>query len=477
MHCRALALALIAALPALAADTWTTPFAGVRQLHRVTTSPNQDVHALVVDLTVPGVSLRSTASSERQRRTSSFATLVGAQLAINGDFFSYTGYSTTGLAAGNGAAWSGTADDATWGTIAFNGARVELSEPSAIVPFDATWMRGVVSGFPGIVRAGAVVTHTSTFCTARHPRTAVGLSQDAKTLYLVVVVGRRTSAAGMTCGELGTLLTGLGAWTALNLDGGGSSTMYVQGQGVVNSPSDGTERTVANHLAVMAPSNGSLGTLRGVVYEAPDLAKRIAGATVQVMGGPSAVADANGAWEFQLPPGTYTVTASKTGWVSASSTRTVTAGQTVWGSIGLTAQPANQDSDSDGVVDTSDNCPAAANADQLDTDRDGTGDACDGDDDDDMVPDEDDNCDAVANVDQADADHDGVGDACEASDAGVTDAGAGETDAGTSEQPPQSEPDGGTATTPVDAPARGCAVAPGGALALVALVLLRRRRR
>jgi hypothetical protein len=437
----AFASVLLLAQAALAGDTWTTPFPGVRKLFRTTTSPAQEIHALVINLDTPGIRLRTTASNERKRRTSSFAQLVGAQLAVNGDFFNYTDYTTVGLAAGNGAAWPGTADGTGSGTLAYGTGRVELSEKAAIVPFDPTWMQGVVSGHPDLLRNGVVTSsqHTSTLCTARHPRTAVGLSQDGRTLYLVVVDGRRTSASGMTCGELAALLKGLGAYHAMNLDGGGSSTMYVQGQGVVNHPSDGTERVVANHLAVFAPASNSQGTLTGIIYEWPDTTKRLAGATVQVTGGPSLVTSTSGVYSFSLPAGSWTVTASKPGYSTASVTRTVTAGQTVWGSIGLVPAPMNTDSDGDGVVDTQDNCPAVPNPSQLDIDADGEGDACDGDDDGDGVPDEDDNCPLVANADQADADGDGLGDACDTDvepDAGEVDAGGtntGDEDAGSAD--------------------------------------------
>ena len=76
----------------------------------------------------------------------------------------------------------------------------------------------------------------------------------------------------------------------------------------------------------------------------------------------------------------------------------------------------NADSDGDGVNDGADNCPAAANADQLDTDSDGTGDACDTDDDGDGDNDGADNCPLIANADQLDTDSDGTGDACDTDD-------------------------------------------------------------
>ena len=75
--------------------------------------------------------------------------------------------------------------------------------------------------------------------------------------------------------------------------------------------------------------------------------------------------------------------------------------------------PVSPDTDGDGTDDGPDNCPLIANADQLDTDSDGTGDACDTDDDDDGTDDVTDNCPLIANADQLDTDGDGLGDACD----------------------------------------------------------------
>ena len=65
----------------------------------------------------------------------------------------------------------------------------------------------------------------------RHPRTAMGLSRDKQTFLLVVVDGRSGRSSGMYGTELAALMDKLGAWTALNLDGGGSSQMWVDGDG------------------------------------------------------------------------------------------------------------------------------------------------------------------------------------------------------------------------------------------------------
>ena len=71
------------------------------------------------------------------------------------------------------------------------------------------------------------------------------------------------------------------------------------------------------------------------------------------------------------------------------------------------------DSDQDGVLDDSDNCPVNPNPAQEDNDDDGAGDVCDEDDDNDTIPDAEDNCPVVANSDQADFDQDGAGDECD----------------------------------------------------------------
>lgn len=80
-----------------------------------------------------------------------------------------------------------------------------------------------------------------------HPRTGVGYSQDKKTLISCVVDGRGVSA-GVTTKQLAQLMQSAGAYTAFNMDGGGSSCMYVKEFGPMNGNSDGTERAVANGL-------------------------------------------------------------------------------------------------------------------------------------------------------------------------------------------------------------------------------------
>jgi hypothetical protein len=87
-----------------------------------------------------------------------------------------------------------------------------------------------------------------------HPRTAVGVDRDKRRVLLLVVDGRQEFSRGYTLVELARLMRNLGAEDALNLDGGGSSTMIARGPSgylkVVNSPSGGRQRIVANALGV-----------------------------------------------------------------------------------------------------------------------------------------------------------------------------------------------------------------------------------
>jgi uncharacterized protein (TIGR03382 family) len=247
------ALLASAVAPAEAADTWTDPFPGVRRLRRVTTT--QNINVLVVDLCAPGVSVRATATGERQRTVSSFGTAVNAQAAVNGDFFSFQSYSTNGPSMSNGIAWGG--NDGTYvAPIQFGPNRVAIPAHGGTGGVQP-WAREVVSGHPTLlVDSVRRDNNGDPLCTARHPRTALGFNADRTTLYLAVIDGRATNRIGMTCDEMVTLFKGLGAADAVNLDGGGSSAMWLAGTGTVNNPSDGQQRVVANHLAIRATGTG-----------------------------------------------------------------------------------------------------------------------------------------------------------------------------------------------------------------------------
>ncbi|MFL5571571.1 MAG: phosphodiester glycosidase family protein [Gemmatimonadaceae bacterium] len=117
----------------------------------------------------------------------------------------------------------------------------------------------IIGGWPRILRDGENVAGESATiegtlsrnAEARHPRTAVGFSRDSSTLLLLTVDGRSENSGGMTLVELANVIRELGAWQAMNFDGGGSTTMVIDGK-VVNHPSDKEgERAVGNALLVV----------------------------------------------------------------------------------------------------------------------------------------------------------------------------------------------------------------------------------
>ncbi|MDW8290990.1 MAG: phosphodiester glycosidase family protein [Armatimonadota bacterium] len=122
------------------------------------------------------------------------------------------------------------------------------------------WSRAVmaVGGGPWLMRRGEILIDAPQqgfnegFSQNRHPRTAVGVTADGK-LLLVTVDGRQPMSGGMSLHELAQLMQQLGATDAINLDGGGSTTLAIRGGLVVNSPSEGKERPVANAIVVYAP--------------------------------------------------------------------------------------------------------------------------------------------------------------------------------------------------------------------------------
>jgi hypothetical protein len=108
-----------------------------------------------------------------------------------------------------------------------------------------------LGGGPVLVRDGLPVRRpdeafTDDQIVGRHPRTAVGQLANGGFLF-VVADGRSTRSAGLTTWALARTMANLGAVTAVNMDGGGSSTLSFDG-GVLNVPSDGSPRPVANGI-------------------------------------------------------------------------------------------------------------------------------------------------------------------------------------------------------------------------------------
>jgi len=126
-----------------------------------------------------------------------------------------------------------------------------------ICQWEETDIRQIIGGGPRLVRDGKVeITgkeerFQNDILIGRNPRTALGITADNK-LLLVTVNGRQPNiSVGMTLNELADFLIELGAVQAMNLDGGGSTTMVVRNL-VLNIPSDGSERAVSNAIVVIA---------------------------------------------------------------------------------------------------------------------------------------------------------------------------------------------------------------------------------
>jgi exopolysaccharide biosynthesis protein len=151
------------------------------------------------------------------------------------------------------------------GSIALSDTGVAILEDDSM---DLNWEhhiagRDVISTGPVMLLSGInQPIGDDAFCRNRHPRTAVGRKADG-TVVLLVVDGRAAESAGMSIPELQQTMRWLGCVDAINLDGGGSSTMYVKGEpyaGVVSYPSDNKkwdhvgEREVANVLLLESRS-------------------------------------------------------------------------------------------------------------------------------------------------------------------------------------------------------------------------------
>ena len=120
----------------------------------------------------------------------------------------------------------------------------------------------IVAGVPQLIKNGKIeITwqeekSSRSFVETRHPRTAVAKLRDGKFL-MITVDGRSESSGGISLNDLASYLLELGAIDAMNLDGGGSTTMFLDGK-IVNYPSDKDgERKVSDAILVTLRSLGA----------------------------------------------------------------------------------------------------------------------------------------------------------------------------------------------------------------------------
>lgn len=330
----------------------STPHPGITEELWTDAAIPATIHLIKVDLTSSEIAVYATKEQDKGITTTDYAQRVAAQVAINGDAFALATYTPRGLAIGGQAPWSNTADDATSAVFHFarDGERTvaAIEVPETIVtPMtlpDGT--EGAVSGRPLLVRSGVVTAtfdcnDSVTLACQRAPRSAVGVSQTGDTMYLIAVDGWQQGSLGMTAAELAAFVQARGAFMALALDGGSSSTMVVD-DAVINAPSDGIERTVANHIGVKygALPKGELYGLickHSVVGCGTDSTRWIAGASVKLDDGRSVTTGSDASYDFpNVTLRLACVTVKKTGYLTKTQCRQVDqAGQLNYNSVAM----------------------------------------------------------------------------------------------------------------------------------------------
>jgi len=260
-------------------DEITCPFQGIKRTHRTTTIPRPlNINVLEIDLNNPAISFfvtpggpeydaPNTAIQEEvlARRTTTFVAEYGLQVGINGDFaasapqprYEYQPRVVLGLAVSNGVQYS--TDD---GRPALTLPRDAQSGTAYVgwAPFPAD-VYNAIGGNKMLVENGQSVD-PSTWdpiggSLDLNPRTSSGVSADGKKLIIIVIDGRQPGfSEGVTLPEMAEYLIEFGAYTGVNHDGGGSTTMVFgdeSGPTIINYPSDAVgERIVSNHFGIFS---------------------------------------------------------------------------------------------------------------------------------------------------------------------------------------------------------------------------------
>lgn len=203
--------------------------------------------------------------------TSSLAGRYGATAAINGSFFNMRApFGSANYLRVDGTELASNAYDSyenrtkgrstrQTGAVATFGGNLYVLKSDDIARWESDIeAEDVVTSGPMLLIGGNPETVVNDkFNTNRHPRTAVGRKADG-TVVLLTADGRNKMAAGLSMVELQQVMASLGCVDAINLDGGGSTTMVVRGE-VVNHPSDNKqfdaagERVVANAICISLP--------------------------------------------------------------------------------------------------------------------------------------------------------------------------------------------------------------------------------
>ncbi len=128
-------------------------------------------------------------------------------------------------------------------------------------------VKEVVGGDVTLLRNGEAVMTANRFINARdseYPRTMVGYNSDRTRMIWCVVDGKTSTNTGCSYPQGADLMANLGCVDAVNFDGGGSTMMWLQQPGIVNTPSDGNERAVGSGLfaVLQAPADKTIAEIR-----------------------------------------------------------------------------------------------------------------------------------------------------------------------------------------------------------------------
>lgn len=208
----------------------------------ITEERRHDTSVYVADIVLSSPEYLQTAFAQNAygrnvtEKTSEIAESVGAILAINGDYY---GAQEEGYVLRNGVIYRNTAAAGQTDLVIYEDGSFGIINEEEVTAEEllADGAQQILSFGPALVEDGAVVVSKNDEvgkAKASNPRTAIGIVDDLHYIF-VVSDGRTDESAGLSLSQLAEFMTELGAVTAYNLDGGGSSTMYFNGE-VINHP-------------------------------------------------------------------------------------------------------------------------------------------------------------------------------------------------------------------------------------------------
>ena len=214
-------------------------------------------HVIKADLNCKQLQLISTEESHGCVTTSDFSKRTGAVIAINGDYFGKN-CAPLGLNITRGVRWKSSADKKDRSFIACRSDKHCIIDPRDHLATPQSEWALAVGGLQTYVNGRFVCADSANQgClkkngAVKNPRTAIGLDKNGQKLFIVVVEGRLPDFPGMTLDDLSAVFRKLDITEGLNLDGGGSSTMVINGKRINALPAgQREERRVGSHIGIV----------------------------------------------------------------------------------------------------------------------------------------------------------------------------------------------------------------------------------